>query len=101
MELKLASQLITLVVTNGFNRTFMELKFTENVSTLLSTKFQSYLYGIEINNNHKERSALYCFNRTFMELKLNRSLRAIPLTLPFQSYLYGIEIKNRILKLNN
>ena len=85
--------------------------------------FQSYLYGIEMNELLSLSNTLHeCFNRTFMELKsqsfraplfrpacFNRTFMELKSSQPqpfsppvsFQSYLYGIEIHSEQLQADN
>ena len=70
MELKYRNRTICRSRCNGFNRTFMELKFRclvkfEVVEIRFNRTFME-LKSKQINILHKH---LKCFNRTFMELK--------------------------------
>ena len=70
MELKLVNNLLIFMSSERFNRTFMELKLNlKQLYNSLGQKFQSYLYGIEIEEQPKTAEYDCCFNRTFMELK--------------------------------
>ena len=56
----------------------MELKcFFTDFITRFFTRFQSYLYGIEIKQNSVMRFVMQSFNRTFMELKWSQRLRRL------------------------
>ena len=94
MELKYIQTDSNTEGSDGFNRTFMELKLVLAFWRLVcALMFQSYLYGIEICAN--PNADIYVdarFNRTFMELKSNKIKFYSLCIILFQSYLYGIEI---------
>ena len=80
----------------SFNRTFMELKCSGETLRVSPLRFQSYLYGIEIEREENVQVLGRRFNRTFMELKFQLKQEALKHLTKFQSYLYGIEINEPV-----
>ena len=85
-------------IVGCFNRTFMELKDTNNVLSVGISQFQSHLYGIESAVWYGIAPAIRSFNRTFMELKVKNTFTCKITLVVFQSHLYGIESLNSACK---
>ena len=69
-------------MSEGFNRTFMELKFISFSNSLsCSGRFNRTFMELKLEKAKKEKLAAIRFNRTFMELKCSLQFSACLLVL--------------------